>query len=121
MGILDNKLTPAELAAQNMISTAKQTFDFIVRAFNNGSKNFWQNPTLTPEELALALGPDAKELFELHYKLSQLIYSIDPTKISNSLSIIGSFTMNDDGTVTILDNTPPSQPNNLSATIVEEL
>jgi hypothetical protein len=39
------------------------------------------------------------------YQLGQLISSVNPTDIATGSSVIGQFTMNEDGTVTIL---PPS-------------
>jgi hypothetical protein len=78
----------------------------MTNAFNMGSKNFWQNPRgLTPTQIAVALGTDAREVFELHYALGQLIDSIKSESIQEGWAAIGQFTMNQDGTVTIL---PPS-------------
>jgi hypothetical protein len=77
----------------------------MANAFNAGSKNFWNNPHSTPTQIAEALGTDAREVFELHYALGQLIDSIKPESIQEGWAAIGQFTMNQDGTVTIL---PPS-------------
>jgi hypothetical protein len=74
----------------------------MVGVFNRGSKMFWDNPNATPQQIVAALGPDAKQLFELHYKLGQLISTVNPADISEGSSVIGEFTMNEDGTVTIL-------------------
>jgi hypothetical protein len=83
----------------------------IKNAFNAGSINFWNNPKATPTQIADALGTDAKEVFELHYALGQLIGSVKPQVISSGLSLIGQFTMNEDGTVTITEQIPgPSGP-----------
>jgi hypothetical protein len=97
--------TPAQAAAKNLKGTTKNTFQLMVNSFNNGAKNFWNNPRATPSEIAAELGTDAKEVFELHYALGQLIGSVKPEAISEGLGLIGQFTMNEDGTVTIL---PPS-------------
>ena len=74
----------------------------MVDSFNNGSNNFWNNRLVAPSAIADALGSDAREVFELHYALGQLIGSIKPEAIELGLSKIGQFTMNEDGTVTIL-------------------
>jgi flagellar basal body rod protein FlgG len=66
---------------------------------------FWDNSNATPEQLSVALGNDAKQLFQLHYQLGQLISTVNPADIAIGASVIGQFTMNEDGTVTIL---PPS-------------
>lgn len=112
MSILDNnqpQLTPAEIIAKNLKVSTKQTFQVMTNSFNTGSVNFWNNPRATPSEIASALGTDAREVFELHYALGQLIASVKPEAIAAGLSLVGQFTMNEDGTVTIIEQ-PPSQP-----------
>jgi hypothetical protein len=112
MSILDNinsQPTPAEVAAKQIVSQARQSFNGMARSFNDGSRNFWNNPRgATPTEIASALGTDAREVFELHYALGQLIASVKPEAIAEGLSLIGQFTMNEDGTVTIIEQ-PPSE------------
>lgn len=108
MSILDNNQSSIDKSIQisnHIKNSTKQTFQSMVNAFNTGSRIFWSNPRATPSEIAEALGTDAKEVFELHYALGQLINSIKPESIQEGWGIIGQFTMNEDGTVTIL---PPS-------------
>ncbi len=111
MSILDNinvQPTEPEIAAKQIIAQARQSFNGMVRSFNDGARNFWNNPRgATPTEIASALGTNAREVFELHYALGQLIGSVKPEAITEGLSLIGQFTMNEDGTVTIIqsDNT----------------
>ena len=109
MSILDNNpQSPVDKAARvanNIKGSTRQTFQMMTNAFNMGSKNFWNNPQATPTQIAEALGTDAKEVFELHYALGQLINSIKPESIQEGWGVLGQFTMNEDGTVTIL---PPS-------------
>ena len=104
MSILENnppEITPAQRSAKILIRSAKSLFDQMVSTFNSGTSTFWNNNSATPSEIADVLGDDAKELFELHYKLSLLISEIKPEAISESLPLVGNFTMNEDGTVTI--------------------
>ncbi len=107
MSILDNNpQTPVDKAirvANTIKGTTRQTFQMMTNAFNVGSKNFWNNPHATPSEIAAALGTDAKEVFELHYALGQLIGAVKPQAIEQGLSVIGQFTMNEDGTVTVIE------------------
>lgn len=114
MSILDsNPLDPsnAEIAARQIVQQARQTFAQMSKAFNDGSKLFWQNPRgATPTEIALVLGNNAKEVFELHYALGQLVGSIKPDSIMEGLSVVGQFTMNEDGTVTIVEPTTTQPP-----------
>ena len=107
MSILDNNpnIVPVELTVANrIISQTRSTFSEMVNSFNNGSRFFWQNPHgVTPSQIASALGSNAKEVFELHYALGQLINSIKPESIAEGWSVIGNFTINEDGTVTIIE------------------
>lgn len=107
MSILDNtnlRTSKPHKAANTLKLITKNTFDQMVLAFNQGVIVFWENQDgVSPAEIAEALGADAKEIFELHYKLGQLIASVKPETIMGSNSLIGDFTMNEDGTVTIID------------------
>lgn len=111
MSILDinpvPQLTNAQIIANTLKGATVQTFQMMVNSFNSGAKKFWDNPQATPSEIAQALGSDAKEVFELHYALGQLLSSIKPESIEQGLSVVGQFTINEDGTVIIEE--PPSQ------------
>ena len=96
----------AEIAAKRLVQTARQTFKQNVDAFNNGAKAFWANPGATPTEIATALGADAAEVFKLHALLGQMLAQIDATKIAEGLAVVGQFTMNQDGTVTVTEPAP---------------
>ena len=110
MSILDNspvpQLSESQIISNNLKGSTKMTFQMMVNAFNAGAINFWDNAKATPSEIALALDTDAREVFELHYALGQLIASVKPEAISEGLSLIGQFTMNEDGTVTVIEPTP---------------
>jgi hypothetical protein len=104
MSILNNnqsQTTSAEATANMLKSATIQTFKMMVNSFNTGAKTFWNNPHVSPSEIAEALGTDAKEIFELHYALGQLIGNIKPEAINEGLNLIGQFTINKNGTVTI--------------------
>ena len=93
---------PAKMASENLIAITKQTYQQILNTYNRGTRIFWKNPGgATPQQIANELGTNAKEIFELHYKLGQLLNSIKPADIAEANVLIGSFVMNDDGTVTI--------------------
>jgi hypothetical protein len=109
MSILDSDseilIDKTIIVASNIKEATKQTFQIMVNAFNTGSKMFWNNPDATPLEIAQALGSDAREVFELHYALGLLVNSIKPERIQEGWGVIGQFTMNEDGTVTIIEPT----------------
>jgi hypothetical protein len=103
---VNNRLPPKtpEEISEALKLQAKNIYSNMVNVFNRGSKIFWDNPNATPEQIAVSLGPDAKQLFQLHYQLGQLISSVNPADIAAGASVIGQFTMNEDGTVTVIDN-----------------
>jgi len=112
MSILDgevNSRPPAEvMAAERLVRMTKNTFDQMVMAFNEGSNLFWTNRMgATPEAIAQELGTNAAEVFALHGKLGSLISEVKPESIADGLSVVGEFTMNEDGTVTVI---PPPEP-----------
>lgn len=117
MSILDrndtpNLIPPAKMAANRLINMTKQTYQQMVQSFNHGSQVFWANSMgATPAEIAAELGNDAKEVFELHNKLGELISTIKPESISEGINLIGNFTMNEDGTVTIAQQDIVTTPN----------
>lgn len=120
MSILDNDFsnypTPAQQAAMALVHISKNAFTNMVDSFNDGAEIFWKNSMgASPAEVSEALGADAKEIFELHSKLGQLIATVKPEAITKGLSFVGEFTMNEDGTVTIIvppepDPVPSGEP-----------
>jgi hypothetical protein len=116
MGVLDHNEVPqvipvSEKVARQIKNETRNTFKDMVKAFNGGAKLFWQNDRgVTPADIAVALGSDAKEIFELHAKLGALIASIKPEAISAGASLVGSFTVNEDGTVSVVVVDPVPAP-----------
>lgn len=113
MSILNNpppQLTEAQVVANTIKSAAVQTFEMMVNSFNSGSIMFWNNPSASPSQIAQELGTDAREVFQLHYMLGQLINNIKPEAIAGGWSLVGQFTMNEDGTVTIIEPTTTEPP-----------
>ena len=117
MSILNNPVptvpqTPAIIAAR-LKGQARSTHAFLVRMFNEGAKAFWDNPNATPEQLAVALGTDGKELFQLHAKIGELLAQVTPNEITEGLSVVGQFSYSEDGrivlpTTTTTETTPAS-------------
>lgn len=112
MSILDNNstnvLSQSDIIAKNIIESTRTTFMMMQDTFNAGSLTFWDNPGATPTEIAQALGQNAKEVFELHYALGQFLAGIKPDSISRGMEVVRQFTINEDGTVTILEDTTPT-------------
>jgi len=105
---LDRRPPADKMAAERLVRMTKNTFEQMVMSFNEGSQLFWGNRMgATPEEIAEELGTDAKEVFYLHARLGELIGLVKPEAIAEGLSVVGNFTMNEDGTVTVL---PPPEP-----------
>lgn len=95
------EVSPAERTARQMVRQAKELYDGLVGTFNEGARNFWQNSRATPQEIAAALGTDAKEVFELHHKIGVFIAGINPEAIAPGAAVVGEFTYNADGSVTV--------------------
>jgi hypothetical protein len=115
MSVLDREFNeepePAKMASRRLIMMTKNSFNQMVNNFNEGSRVFWQNPRgASPQDIAAELGTDAKEVFELHHKLGQLIGSVKPEAITEGVSLVGNFTMNEDGTVTVIVPEPEPAP-----------
>ena len=112
MSILDNNpnvdiIPPVARVANQLINMTIRSYQQMVDSFNRGAIMFWKNPQgLTPDEIAEALGTNAQEVFALHYKLGQLIGSVKPEAIAEGVSLIGEFTYNEDGSVTIVHPEP---------------
>ena len=86
MSILtDNKIRPANLAtpeqrqhrlkavAANIISTARETFNRLIRVQRKGIDILWENDTFTPQEIIDELGDSAPAIFAMHGGLSDFI------------------------------------------------
>lgn len=115
MSILDNGpgniVPPEKRVANQLINMTVRTYQQMVDAFNRGAIMFWQNPQgLSPDQISQALGPSAQEVFSLHYKLGQLIGEVKPEAIAEGLSIVGQFTYNEDGSVTVVHPEPTPEP-----------
>jgi hypothetical protein len=114
MSVLDtpvvNELTPAQRQANQIKQNTRTVFQSMVTAFNQGAKQFWANPQATPSQIAAALGTDAKEVFELHGKLGALLAEVRPAAIQEGAAVVGQFTYNEDGTVTIRPPVAPTTP-----------
>jgi len=109
MSILNSQpISQAKMAANRLVQMTRQTFQQNVNAFNMGAKLFWNNPGVTPAQIAAELGTDAVEVFQLHALLGQMLAGVDATKIAEGAGVVGEFTMNQDGTVTIAEPENPS-------------
>lgn len=114
MSVLDTPsaqpVPPAERIASQLKTTTRNTYQQLVQAFNQGARLFWSNPVATPEEIAAALGPQAVEVFQLHGKIGQLLAQVKPEAIAPGMAVVGEFTYNEDGTVTVIPPPPAPDP-----------
>lgn len=106
MSILNQPATPeappADRIAAQLKQKARMTFQQLASAFNQTAKNFWANPQAAPAEIAASLGTDAAEVFALHGKLGAMLVTVKPEAIAEGVAVVGQFTVNADGTVTII-------------------
>lgn len=111
MSVLDNNnpanepVPSAKVAANMLLNMTRQTFNQMTHSFNRGAKVFWNNPMgANPQDIANELGTDAAEVFRLHAKLGALLSEVKPDSITEGASVVGNFTVNNDGTVTVLSS-----------------
>jgi hypothetical protein len=95
------QVPPAERIANQMVNQARMAFQQLVSVYNEGSRSFWSNPRATPQEISSALGNRAAEVFDLHGKIGALLAQVKPEAIQPGQSVVGQFTVNADGTVTV--------------------
>jgi hypothetical protein len=109
MSVLDPEtspaLDPATRIANQLKQNARNVFRNLTVSFSNNANLFWRNTQATPQEIAAALGTDGVELFQLHAKLGELLYSIKPEVTTDTMAIVGEFTYNEDGSLNII---PPA-------------
>lgn len=103
-------LPPGQGAAERLKQQTRQTFQQLVMAFNQGSRFFWKNNDATPQQIADALGTDAREVFQLHGQIGTLLATVKPEAVAPGLAVVGTFTYNADGTVTITGPAPEPTP-----------
>jgi hypothetical protein len=105
MSVLNNpevpEVAPADRAARQIRQQARATFQQLASTFNQTSRQFWSNPQATPAEIAAALGTDAAEVFALHGRLGAMLTAVRPEAIAEGVALVGQFSINADGTVTI--------------------
>ena len=115
MSIIDNlqdSLNPssatvrAKTKADKLKTATVNTYRNMLSTFIDGAENFWNSQDATPQEIADQLGTEASGVFYLHARLGEVLALVDPTTVSETLSIVGEFTQNGDGTVTVIP--PPS-------------
>lgn len=113
-------LTPAELIADAFRQHARQTYKQLIQTFNGTAQEFWRNPQCPPQEIAAALGEDAVEVFQLHGQIGALLAAVNPEMIAEGLAVVGEFTYNEDGTITIATTpvtTPDAYPESIPPTV----
>ena len=70
------------------------------RRFND----IWNNPLFNAPELVTQYGNDAVTLFQASSKMAELLVIVDPTYVPPSVPSKYSFTMNQNGSVTVTEN-----------------
>lgn len=95
-------------AVADITIRAKACFEQMVATHNDLMDRFWNNPLgLTPQQVADGIGVAAASLFLFGGKLATLCNEVKPGSCPKVPT--NNFTINPDGTVTILDEpyTPP--------------
>lgn len=98
---LEDAVAIAKTKADHLKVSVVNTYESMKNSFNEGSHIFWASTDCTPQEIADQLGTNASGIFYLHARLGELLYLVDPASISSSMSVIGTYDNNPDGTITI--------------------
>lgn len=91
---------PAKRIANQLKRQASTTFSQLIQTYETGLSQFWQSPRATPQEISDELGNQAAEFFRVHGALATFIMTLDPDATLTDVATLGTFTMNQDGTVT---------------------
>lgn len=107
MSVFDNSTgpqpSPSEQVAEQLKIRARAMYQQLAHEFNSGSRQFWRNPRATPAEIAAALGADGAEIFRLHGKIGELLSGINSAAVAEGAAIVGQFTYNNDGSITVIE------------------
>jgi hypothetical protein len=93
-----------EQIAEELKQDARTTYRRLRNVFTLGAEKFWRNPHATPEALALALGTDGQEVFQLHAKIGELLAQVDPEIVTSVMqNTVGQFVYEEDGSVRVVE------------------
>ena len=99
---VQSSITIAKDKANSLRAMTIGVYSQMVQTFNEGSNMFWNSQDATPQEIADELGTNASGIFYLHARLGEVLALIDQTSIANGLSVVGQFTQNEDGSITVI-------------------
>jgi hypothetical protein len=109
----DNNLTPAQLAAQQILQIANAQFQQLAQSGQRGFNLIWNNQQATPQEVIAALGNKAGAAFALAQlniatinSASEIGGTTPPTVPSIPAGFVLSF--NSDGTATVTQSSSSS-------------
>lgn len=115
MGILDEQNTvivpPASIAANALISEAREVWNRIRLSFEEGAKFFWAHSDgIAPQDIADAMGTAAQEVFSLHAKVGELMEQVQPGSTATGMAVVGTVEFLPDGTVSVTPIPPEPAP-----------
>ena len=76
------QLTPAEQVLLLMQQTDEEVLSFAAIKAREAFNSFWRNPSVTPAEIAAALGTNAAAVFSRHAATVQFLLSQKPDILS---------------------------------------
>lgn len=97
----ESEVDPAQEAARQIRAHVQATWRRMQWSQSECFRLLWHHPTLTPQEVCDALGPEAGELFALGASLSDLILQYDPAFAPEHWQPPVTPIFHPDGTVTI--------------------
>jgi len=94
-------ITPAQRIAAEIRADAYREFNRLKAVHRTGLEKFWKNEKASPQEIAAALGTDAVEVFTLHGTIANILRQVHPSVEIPTVADYGSYTANQDGSITI--------------------
>mgnify|MGYP003336235778 CR=1 FL=1 len=114
MSILDKpsvpEITPAIKIAAQIKQNVRSVYQQLLNTLEQNCKLLWKNPQANPSEIASALGTDASEVIKIFDHLTSALENIKTGSTVESKKIVGKFTVNEDGTITVEANAASSAP-----------
>ncbi len=65
-----------KMVANNIVGTARETFNNLISVQRRGIDLVWNNPNFTPQEILGELGDRAPAIFAMHGELSEFITDV---------------------------------------------
>lgn len=99
--IFDDNKSQAEKIVEQLKNMGRMTKEQMRRSVIQGAMLVWKNRSATPAEILAAMGTNAVAFFDKHAETVAFLVPNDPALMPELSKIIGKYTKNEDGTITV--------------------